>query len=96
MVDHSHLELDLMPSSCVSEDSNSVLLYINKINLYKYFLKTVLHGSLTSSFLLGIQDPMGHCFPHYALLKLGSSLVCFKTVFINRFIKMHIAMFLCE
>jgi len=30
MVAHNHLEWDLMPSSGVSEDSNSVLIYINK------------------------------------------------------------------
>jgi hypothetical protein len=30
MVVHNHLQWNLMPSSSVSEDSNSVLTYINK------------------------------------------------------------------
>ena len=35
MVAHNHLEWDLMPYSGVSEDSNSVLIYIKEINLEK-------------------------------------------------------------
>jgi hypothetical protein len=35
MVAHNHLQQDLTPSSGVSEDSYSVLTYINKINLKK-------------------------------------------------------------
>jgi hypothetical protein len=34
-VAHNHPQQDLTPSSGVSEDSYSVLTYINKINLYK-------------------------------------------------------------
>jgi hypothetical protein len=35
-VAHNHPQQDLTPSSGVSEDSYSVLTYINKINLKKY------------------------------------------------------------
>jgi hypothetical protein len=35
MVAHNHPQQDLTPSSGVSEDSYSVLTYINKINLKK-------------------------------------------------------------
>jgi hypothetical protein len=35
LVAHNHLQQDLTPSSGVSEDSYSVLTYINKINLKK-------------------------------------------------------------
>jgi DNA repair protein RadC len=35
MVAHNHPQQDLTPSSGVSEDSYSVLKYINKINLKK-------------------------------------------------------------
>jgi hypothetical protein len=35
MVAHNHPQQDLTPSSGVSEDSYSVLTYINKINLLK-------------------------------------------------------------
>jgi hypothetical protein len=37
MVAHNHPQCDLMPFSGVSEDSNSVLRYNNKINLKKKF-----------------------------------------------------------
>jgi hypothetical protein len=42
MVAHNHPQQDLTPSSGVSEDSYSVLTYINKINLKKK--KKELHG----------------------------------------------------
>jgi hypothetical protein len=38
MVAHNHLQWDLMPSSGVSEESNSVLIYIKYIHTY-IFLK---------------------------------------------------------
>ena len=38
MVAHNHPQQDLTPSSGVSEDSYSVLTYINKINLKKKVL----------------------------------------------------------
>jgi hypothetical protein len=41
MVAHNHLQQDLTPSSGVSEDSYSVLTYINKVN----FKKKLFNGS---------------------------------------------------